>query len=476
MNPKTIECPSCGQELQIEPQQQNVDLICGYCEAEIPSVSNCASPANSVRSWNDAYHGLRANVAAGALSLIVALAGWGPMFVSLQERIIFSYSSAAFLLAGLLAVGAVTALFFTIIQPRRVSGLQALGVFLFTAIPGIFCLLLLQKLGAMVVNAKSVYAGAATPWLLILKFYGQCWVWLQGPASFFQQLTGWILAVGLYEELTKLLPLVALLAYSRRHSINVSARAFIFLGFLSGVAFGVSEALLTYSPWASLLSANPVVFGMPFSSAAVRWFSGVPLHGVWGAADAAFLWMIGPLLHSRKWLITKFALLVLAALSIAVVHGVYNTVVGASNILGAGIAVICAYLLPQLCRFLASKHDSSNMEDVAGERTLAAYFQNRFAWVGIGVSVIVGVLALYAAAEPAGSPQAENVTQQSPPSLIPGIEWNDRRDSPEPPNSRPASPPEFTIPAITAVRCNKCEGKGQCARCGGAGFVIVNGK
>jgi len=128
------------------------------------------------------------------------------------------------------------------------------------------------------------------------------------------------MGVGLCEELIKLLPLFIFLGVVKHRSHDM-CRAFLAIGFFSGLGFGMGEALYGYAPWSSI----PSVFT---DGNITRWFACVPSHAVYAVIDAAFLWVLVPRIRAARGMYTFLGLCAAAALAVAVVHGVYNTLCG----------------------------------------------------------------------------------------------------------------------------------------------------
>jgi TPR repeat protein/RsiW-degrading membrane proteinase PrsW (M82 family) len=140
-----------------------------------------------------------------------------------------------------------------------------------------------------------------------------------GDAGFFTRLIGFTFGVGLLEELTKALPVIALMLFKKS---NTSSNTLIVAGFFSGLAFGVMENFQCYSPWTGTLS---------FSGNLTRWFACAPSHAVYNTINCVFL-----IFYAEKikfyWGRNRFSeatfCVVLSLLTISFVHGFYNTVCG----------------------------------------------------------------------------------------------------------------------------------------------------
>ena len=149
--------------------------------------------------------------------------------------------------------------------------------------------------------------------------------------------------IGLPEEFIKSLPLF-FVVFMRW---TMSFRTFLLVGFVSGLAFGVGEALTCYNlvPEPSPLSwwerwdsgvidtynqQQAAFLAMnAFQGQLLRWFSSVPMHAVYTAVDAAFIWIICPC-FIRDWnkggdpVSKSIAFCVFSLAAMALVHGMYD--------------------------------------------------------------------------------------------------------------------------------------------------------
>jgi len=145
-----------------------------------------------------------------------------------------------------------------------------------------------------------------------------------------------IVGVGVPEETAKLIPLLVLVAKGMDKRLGKAG--FLWVGFLSGLGFGICEALTTYAVWTNFPThAN-------LSTQVLRWFACVPSHAIYTAIDAALLWMIVPMWHRAKSPQGKVGCIALAISVIAVLHGVYN-VLNFNSFLGIGLDAIALGLL-----------------------------------------------------------------------------------------------------------------------------------
>jgi len=190
----------------------------------------------------------------------------------------------------------------------------------FTMFVGLVMLLLFQQLAEASLSWKEQHLhGSAAGLEQILKLIGHAYR-ARGSENLLGQLFGNIMGVGLCEELIKLLPLFIFLGVVKHRSHDM-CRACLAIGFFSGLGFGMGEALYGYAPWSSDLTV--------FTDGNItRWFACVPSHAVYTVIDAAFLWVLVPRIRAARGMYTLLGLCGAAALAIAVLHGVYNTLRG----------------------------------------------------------------------------------------------------------------------------------------------------
>ncbi len=183
-----------------------------------------------------------------------------------------------------------------------------------------------------------------TEWLVTRRFIGF-------------QLAGYVLGVGVREELTKALPLLVLAAFTRRMRNPLSG---LVLGFMSGIGFAVAENVLyvykTVSHAVSLTQetghlANMVV---PVYNNVIRMAMGPFVHGCLSGIFGYFI-SLGAVDPRRRFF------LLLAGLAVsASVHGLYDTVVGYSPLVALLVQALAYMLLMTYilkARGLASAHE-----------------------------------------------------------------------------------------------------------------------
>ncbi len=261
------------------------------------------------------------------------------------------------LLTALIATLIGLAAYVLFCQPEKNSLRSAVLSFLFTAITGIFLLLLFQGLaGFAAEHPQGVGPAPIRLFWLILAGIGKAYACAFGcgpiaehlsfRSTFFAMLT----SVGPCEEITKLIPVIFLLGTGR----VTSPRSLLFVGALSGLGFGISEGLL--------YSFKVYPEGTPLSLYLLRFFNIAFGHGVYTLLSSAtlFCWRVEFFKACRKAFAAGFfgwflALLyvVLIALPATVPHALYNAFdthqIPLLPLVTDGVAVWLAAELQRLC-------------------------------------------------------------------------------------------------------------------------------
>jgi RsiW-degrading membrane proteinase PrsW (M82 family) len=181
--------------------------------------------------------------------------------------------------------------------------------------------------------------------------------WLISRRFVVFQLAGYVLGVGVREEMTKALPLLVLAAFTSRMKSPLSG---LVLGFMSGIGFAVAENVLyvykTVSHAVSITQdtgqlANLVV---PVYNNVIRMAMGPFVHGCLSGIFGYFIAL--STVDPRR----RFFLL-LAGLGVAAsLHGLYDTVVGYSPLVALLVQALTYMLLMTYilkARGLASAHE-----------------------------------------------------------------------------------------------------------------------
>jgi RsiW-degrading membrane proteinase PrsW (M82 family) len=166
-------------------------------------------------------------------------------------------------------------------------------------------------IAAIIIAAEFVLIPALTlPWEHALA-----------PPTTSHRLFGWVVGVGLPEELTKALPVIVLaIVLLKVRQIKLDVRMWMFLATLSGLFFGAYEASKVYVPNAILAIARGSAFGIP--EFAERVFVDGLQHALWAGIAGFFiglgtnyrrqripLWLLGiavpTVLHGlNDWILT----------------------------------------------------------------------------------------------------------------------------------------------------------------------------
>jgi RsiW-degrading membrane proteinase PrsW (M82 family) len=198
---------------------------------------------------------------------------------------------------------------YTSMNPGK-PDIKLLGqVALFTAFAGVIIVLILQRCPPF----NLLYAGTQ----------------IEGELGFIPRLLGFVLGVGVVEEGTKALP-VYLFAYRRNR--DFSPLMYAFIGAVSGLAFGVAEAVNYSYLYASGLVHGQFGLGAYMIAQFLRLISLPLLHASWSAVVGYFI----GLAHLHRG---PSRTLVLFGIGIAAtLHGLYDCL--SESWLGVGVAAL----------------------------------------------------------------------------------------------------------------------------------------
>jgi RsiW-degrading membrane proteinase PrsW (M82 family) len=213
----------------------------------------------------------------GALRILVPMGAWlrDPAMRQWPRLLVTAYALTPLILlivlqhnADLVTLGWVYCLY--------VAPLWAL-VFWFLIRPGPLARLHLV-IAAIIIAAEFVLIPALTlPWERALA-----------PPTTSHSLFGWVVGVGLPEELTKALPVMvlAIVLLKIRHT-KLDVRMWMFLATLSGLFFGAYEASKVYVPSAIIAISHGSAFGIP--EFAERVFVDGLQHALWAGIAGFFI-------------------------------------------------------------------------------------------------------------------------------------------------------------------------------------------
>ena len=236
------------------------------------------------------------------------------------------------------------------IRPARFPRAQAMGALLFTMFVGIQWMLKFEKIACESIESPEYNHGVFN---VLFKVIGHAIrdadIDHDGyTISLGLRYFGYIVGVGLCEEMTKLLPLIFLIFLIGRKGggrAPLDYRSFLVVGFFSGLGFGIGEAVLRYSPW----SGDPTVTGN-----ITRWFACVPSHAIYTVIDSAFLWVLAPFIIKAKGIYKPLGLCALAVSVAAVLHGTYDVLCSSSQLMGVILDWLSIVLMFAVVRFVAA--------------------------------------------------------------------------------------------------------------------------
>ena len=235
----------------------------------------------------------------------------------------FALLSAAFFLG--------TAIFVMPARGAKFSTVFLIG--LFTGTVGIFLLLAVQFVAEMTQH-YILYRGNIIIMIVfwLLKFIGFSYRCAMDPdIGFLGSFFGFTLGVGLCEELAKAMPVL----WKAGKGQLLDWRTACLCGFLSGVGFGVSEAISYAADYYNGIHGGEIYL--------VRFISCVALHGVWSAAAGITIFRHQDKLESQQhWLgyLATAAALVSAPM---VLHGLYDTLLKKEMNVAALVVAIASF-------------------------------------------------------------------------------------------------------------------------------------
>jgi RsiW-degrading membrane proteinase PrsW (M82 family) len=192
------------------------------------------------------------------------------------------------------------------IRPGPISAGRFLFCGLFTSLVGIALLLAAQNLPGI----RTLYAATKA-------------------RSLPEQVVGYVLGVGILEEATKLLPLYWLFVHRKEPT---TPREAAFLGCVSGLSFGVTEAVMYSLRYALGLRSGALGFGDYLVVQVLRLISLPLLHALWAGVTGYFVGLAAAVPSRSR------ALIVIGLGITALIHGLYD--VNSDSWIGVLIGVI----------------------------------------------------------------------------------------------------------------------------------------
>ena len=184
----------------------------------------------------------------------------------------------------------------------------------FTGTFGIFLLLTLQVLAAVVTAFSGFSTSSLAILVYVVNFVGYCYQLALDPAAgAFDSTMGYIFSVGLCEELCKALPIVWLVRKAER---PLGWRDLCLIGLASGVGFGVSEGIHYSTEY-----YNGIHYGSIY---VIRFVSCVALHATWAATIGLLLSATQHQLRPGRSPLQLVGALCAAIWAPMVLHGLYD--------------------------------------------------------------------------------------------------------------------------------------------------------
>jgi len=183
------------------------------------------------------------------------------------------------------------------IRPDRIGAGKIVGTWLGTSILGMLAVNLISILGTFLPGIRDVFAAGES-------------------ANVFGRFFGMTIGVGLVEETAKLLPV---LWFARTLGPNVRPTTVAFLGVISGLAFGATEAILYSFDYAEGHAASALGYGDYLIVQLLRLVSLPFLHGIWTGTSAYFAGLSAINPSARR------VVILVGLIGVSLLHGLYNT-------------------------------------------------------------------------------------------------------------------------------------------------------
>lgn len=230
------------------------------------------------------------------------------------EGALLEYGSKMHWLYALVAAGVFFGLALVMLPAASTKPLHVFLTGLFTGTAGVLLLLGVQLIASSMRGRIIIPRSIVGLIFLILKGIQLSYdAANDAKSNFFLSALGFTFGVGLCEELCKALPLL----WHYRKRAKLDWRGACLWGFLSGVGFGLSEAIMYSGD-----SYNGFAAGQTYL---VRFISCVGLHGIWAAAAGIFIYKHQNLIQdAASWYGMLFSSAVLVSVPM-VLHGFYDT-------------------------------------------------------------------------------------------------------------------------------------------------------
>lgn len=199
-------------------------------------------------------------------------------------------------------------------RPESLKRRTFLGTWLFTSVLGVLAVVLVSAIGQNLPVIGDLFT-------------------LTPTASVFGRIVGFTLAVGLVEEAAKALPVAW---FAARSSPRLRPVTVAYIGVISGLAFGATEAIVYSFQYRLGLELNAMSHGGFLIVQILRFISLPLLHAVWSAILGYFIGLAVLTPHTRR------ALILLGLILVAMLHGLYDAF--ADSWLGLLIATASLFL------------------------------------------------------------------------------------------------------------------------------------
>ena len=183
------------------------------------------------------------------------------------------------------------------IRPDALGISRILGTWFATSILGVVAVLVVSAIASVIPGVRNIVSASES-------------------ANLFGRLIGMTIGVGLVEETAKLLPV---LWFARNLGDNTRPTTVAFLGVISGLAFGATEAILYSASYAAGHASSQIGYGDYLLVQLLRLISLPFLHGIWTGISSYFAGLSAINPSARRVVILA------GLLGVAGLHGVYNT-------------------------------------------------------------------------------------------------------------------------------------------------------
>ena len=183
------------------------------------------------------------------------------------------------------------------IRPGPIGTGRIFGTWFGTSVLGVIAVIFVSVIGRVLPGMRDVIDASQS-------------------ASIFGRLVGMTIGVGLVEETVKLLPV---LWFARNLGTNVRPTTVAYLGVISGLAFGATEAILYSISYAVGHASAQIGYGDYLLVQLLRLVSLPFLHGIWTGVSAYFAGL------SVRNPSAKRVVILAGLLGVSLLHGLYNT-------------------------------------------------------------------------------------------------------------------------------------------------------